>query len=219
MRSNFLLPNAGGRVYIGTLSRAAPNAALVPKGIRGHAHIARLCRAERAHRGGSARRRRARARSRNRRRRARSRAVALRRRRVDAQGVHARLHRARAPLRRRQAGRRALLDLSPLRGNAPDAAKQLGLVLAARLAIERAQLGQTLRDPRLEAAVGRLVPAHLGHALGEVALAGRIRPRFRSEEHTSELQSRRDLVCRLLLEKKKKKTKKKKHQIKNKISI
>src|SRR5690349_22171179 len=30
--------------------------------------------------------------------------------------------------------------------------------------------------------------------------------RMRSEEHTSELQSRRDLVCRLLLEKKKKKT-------------
>src|SRR5690349_22042087 len=29
----------------------------------------------------------------------------------------------------------------------------------------------------------------------------------RSEEHTSELQSRRDLVCRLLLEKKKKDTK------------
>src|SRR5690349_23383929 len=38
----------------------------------------------------------------------------------------------------------------------------------------------------------------------------------RSEEHTSELQSRRDLVCRLLLEKKKKKIKlKKKH---NKIN-
>src|SRR5690349_24121877 len=34
-------------------------------------------------------------------------------------------------------------------------------------------------------------------------------PENRSEEHTSELQSRRDLVCRLLLEKKKKnKTKK-----------
>src|SRR5690349_24129824 len=30
------------------------------------------------------------------------------------------------------------------------------------------------------------------------------RQRLRSEEHTSELQSRRDLVCRLLLEKKKK---------------
>src|SRR5690349_24120194 len=33
--------------------------------------------------------------------------------------------------------------------------------------------------------------------------------RERSEEHTSELQSRRDLVCRLLLEKKKKKNIKK----------
>src|SRR5690554_7256177 len=32
---------------------------------------------------------------------------------------------------------------------------------------------------------------------------------FRSEEHTSELQSRPHLVCRLLLEKKKKKKKKK----------
>src|SRR3712207_6890011 len=31
-------------------------------------------------------------------------------------------------------------------------------------------------------------------------------PRLRSEEHTSELQSRQYLVCRLLLEKKKKKT-------------
>src|SRR6266496_5519228 len=42
----------------------------------------------------------------------------------------------------------------------------------------------------------------------------------RSEEHTSELQSRRDLVCRLLLEKKKKKCKevenKKKKKKKNK---
>src|SRR5438067_9549941 len=35
----------------------------------------------------------------------------------------------------------------------------------------------------------------------------RAAPRPRSEEHTSELQSRFDLVCRLLLEKKKKKTK------------
>src|SRR5204863_4280346 len=31
-----------------------------------------------------------------------------------------------------------------------------------------------------------------------------VEPMSRSEEHTSELQSRRDLVCRLLLEKKKK---------------
>src|SRR2546421_8304639 len=34
----------------------------------------------------------------------------------------------------------------------------------------------------------------------------------RSEEHTSELQSRSDLVCRLLLEKKKKKKKSNRHQ-------
>src|SRR5690349_22642099 len=42
----------------------------------------------------------------------------------------------------------------------------------------------------------------------EAAEFERSRPLFmaqRSEEHTSELQSRRDLVCRLLLEKKKKK--------------
>src|SRR5207302_9546117 len=35
---------------------------------------------------------------------------------------------------------------------------------------------------------------------------------LRSEEHTSELQSRENLVCRLLLEKKKKKQKKKKRE-------
>src|SRR5947199_760579 len=37
---------------------------------------------------------------------------------------------------------------------------------------------------------------------------------LRSEEHTSELQSLRHLVCRLLLEKKKKKKKKKKNKTK-----
>src|SRR5436305_11783152 len=37
--------------------------------------------------------------------------------------------------------------------------------------------------------------------------------RFRSEEHTSELQSRPHLVCRLLLEKKKKKKKNKKTKL------
>src|SRR5216683_4380048 len=40
--------------------------------------------------------------------------------------------------------------------------------------------------------------------------------RRRSEEHTSELQSRSDLVCRLLLEKKKKKKKRKKKNEKKK---
>src|SRR5690606_42138257 len=48
-----------------------------------------------------------------------------------------------------------------------------------------------------------------GRALGcgEVKFTGQILPtNKRSEEHTSELQSRENLVCRLLLEKKKKKT-------------
>src|SRR6266849_10619805 len=40
-------------------------------------------------------------------------------------------------------------------------------------------------------------------ASGFLSARRRDRPRKRSEEHTSELQSRVDLVCRLLLEKKK----------------
>src|SRR2546422_5545775 len=42
---------------------------------------------------------------------------------------------------------------------------------------------------------------------GEVLLSALAREDLRSEEHTSELQSRLHLVCRLLLEKKKKKKK------------
>src|SRR5204863_2131215 len=44
-------------------------------------------------------------------------------------------------------------------------------------------------------------PARAGAALRDSFR--RRRSGYRSEEHTSELQSRRDLVCRLLLEKKK----------------
>src|SRR5204863_1019718 len=44
---------------------------------------------------------------------------------------------------------------------------------------------------------------HATPALGDQILQVRPRGSARSEEHTSELQSRRDLVCRLLLEKKK----------------
>src|SRR5690349_22093989 len=55
-----------------------------------------------------------------------------------------------------------------------------------------------------------LVGGHVEDALEERRGLGTaraaVRARRRSEEHTSELQSRRDLVCRLLLEKKKKKT-------------
>src|SRR5262245_65314903 len=46
-----------------------------------------------------------------------------------------------------------------------------------------------------------------------------IRMWLRSEEHTSELQSLRHLVCRLLLEKKKKKKDKKKYCIKYETNI
>src|SRR2546430_8030640 len=52
--------------------------------------------------------------------------------------------------------------------------------------------------PRLQA----LLPVHGRHGPHQV---DRARPR--SEEHTSELQSQSNLVCRLLLEKKKKKKK------------
>src|SRR5438105_9518035 len=43
--------------------------------------------------------------------------------------------------------------------------------------------------------------------------------RSRSEEHTSELQSRVDLVCRLLLEKKKKKTKRRRTKTRNRRKV
>src|SRR2546430_8227009 len=54
------------------------------------------------------------------------------------------------------------------------------------------------RSTRSERIYARLFHAH-------AAAAGATRPP-RSEEHTSELQSQSNLVCRLLLEKKKKKT-------------
>src|SRR5690349_23652517 len=57
---------------------------------------------------------------------------------------------------------------------------------------------------RGERAVGVVLAR--GHERGLRAGDDRARVELpRSEEHTSELQSRRDLVCRLLLEKKKKK--------------
>src|SRR6266496_5275642 len=55
-------------------------------------------------------------------------------------------------------------------------------------------------DPR-----ARRAPPTAPHGRPGVAdAASRLPEARRSEEHTSELQSRRDLVCRLLLEKKKK---------------
>src|SRR5438034_1619721 len=53
----------------------------------------------------------------------------------------------------------------------------------------------------------RAAPVGLAASLIGTVLSGRYRLESRSEEHTSELQSHSDLVCRLLLEKKKKKKK------------
>src|SRR2546422_1419950 len=65
-------------------------------------------------------------------------------------------------------------------------------------------------DNRVHAdAVRSVINGHASHEGGNRALACTVRTartsRKRSEEHTSELQSRLHLVCRLLLEKKKQK--------------
>src|SRR5947207_9633769 len=57
--------------------------------------------------------------------------------------------------------------------------------------------------PILARGLGRRALRLHHHALGHRRRAGDLQ--LRSEEHTSELQSHSDLVCRLLLEKKKKK--------------
>src|SRR5205085_12521045 len=67
---------------------------------------------------------------------------------------------------------------------------------------ERARIAEPLPET-LERRVQELPPA-VGRDAGLDALASRAPER--SEEHTSELQSQSNLVCRLLLEKKKKKT-------------
>src|SRR3712207_7383530 len=73
-------------------------------------------------------------------------------------------------------------------------------------AVSRRQPVATMRPadaPTAEGAAGRLRLAGRGVACvaGASGRAGSVR---RSEEHTSELQSRQYIVCRLLLEKKKK---------------
>src|SRR5947209_12853020 len=68
------------------------------------------------------------------------------------------------------------------------------------------------RRPITAAACLRVRTDRQGRSRGVLATRARQRERpcRRSEEHTSELQSRQYLVCRLLLEKKKKKRKKNK---------
>src|SRR5690349_24081674 len=56
-------------------------------------------------------------------------------------------------------------------------------------------------EPKVHSLALRLTRVAAGKL--DVAFASKNSNDWRSEEHTSELQSRRDLVCRLLLEKKK----------------
>src|SRR5206468_12932961 len=68
----------------------------------------------------------------------------------------------------------------------------------------RAGFGVQRREPRHRRSA-RAERMRSPHAARPALLRLASRTQRRSEEHTSELQSRSDLVCRLLLEKKKKK--------------
>src|SRR3712207_9020939 len=81
------------------------------------------------------------------------------------------------------------------RSSLPPVARGLLLAAARRLRGRRPQ-GRGHRNGRLRALVAAL-PRWCG-GFGQVGAVS-----LRSEEHTSELQSRQYLVCRLLLEKKK----------------
>src|SRR5690242_20924774 len=72
-------------------------------------------------------------------------------------------------------------------------------------------LFRSLPQAEIMRRLGEFWRARVDAALEERGLA-------RSEEHTSELQSHVNLVCRLLLEKKKKKKKKKEKERKNNIN-
>src|SRR5699024_12733182 len=87
-------------------------------------------------------------------------------------------------------------------GTAPTAIHTLSLHDALPISIRRPE-----RDPGGRGRSGVLAAARSAHQGARGGGVPRRRPagggRGRSEEHTSELQSRFDLVCRLLLEKKK----------------
>src|SRR5205085_8708472 len=91
-----------------------------------------------------------------------------------------------------------------LRDALPISRCQRGARAAARAAGGAGQVPRIAR--RREGVVhARRAESELVHGqLAQQHGAGLARVRFRSEEHTSELQSQSNLVCRLLLEKKKK---------------
>src|SRR3712207_8286349 len=73
---------------------------------------------------------------------------------------------------------------------------------AQRLVAEREADGDRRQD-RQQARGGQLAQRVLGADVDDAAVVRLLGVVHRSEEHTSELQSRQYLVCRLLLEKKK----------------
>src|SRR6266550_2304761 len=97
----------------------------------------------------------------------------------------------------------------PRRGRALARHGLAGGVRPAALRARQPAGRRVVRRPRhdLRAGRARLVARAVPAELGRDHRAARPRVGRRSEEHTSELQSRLHLVCRLLLEKKKKKKK------------
>src|SRR5438874_2937377 len=90
----------------------------------------------------------------------------------------------------------------------------IGRAIALKLAECGAKIGvhyyknidaanDTLAKVRERRSDGFIVQADVNRTDDIRGMMDHVKSEFRSEEHTSELQSRRDLVCRLLLEKKK----------------
>src|SRR3712207_8649788 len=69
-------------------------------------------------------------------------------------------------------------------------------------AVRADDAGEARLDPKLRRLDEALEPRQLEPPYLHIGSPGRIAVPLRSEEHTSELQSRQYLVCRLLLEKK-----------------
>src|SRR5258705_7938333 len=99
----------------------------------------------------------------------------------------------------RRPPRSTLFPYTTLFRSLPGGPPSLGLALR-RQHLHRQVRGLVLLLPR-----PLLVARHRGALLPVLAAGERPEVVERSEEHTSELQSLRHLVCRLLLEKKKKK--------------
>src|SRR2546426_8928580 len=113
-------------------------------------------------------------------------------------------------------GRRAVLGppgsvaieegVAGARRDSPESEAWLGLLEAALGESEDGAMWEAAVPTAAERPIKAPVLSHAQITLDGRAARGWVRRLLRSEEHTSELQSPCNLVCRLLLEKKKKKT-------------